>query len=245
MGFVFYRYGMESLSGILALVGSGEYLPPMEPVDQYLLGKLSPPVRVVCLPTAAGTEGTERIHYWSNLGVAHFTRLGVEAKAVEVVDRAGAEDERMAAQIASASFVYLSGGKPDYLHSVLAGSRVWEAIRDVLSRGGVVAGCSAGAMIFGEKIPAYRNPFVLRPAFAFLKNAVILPHFDEIPETFIRLVRLALPMRYTLIGVEGNTALVLENSKPAVLGSGQVVIWNRAGKRSYKQGDRFPMDRMD
>jgi|YelNatPaOPRAMG01_1025707.scaffolds.fasta_scaffold00081_53 cyanophycinase len=245
MGFVCYRFGMESLAGILALVGSGEYLPPMEPVDRYLLSRLSPPVRVVCLPTAAGAEGAERIRYWSDLGVAHFTRLGVTAEAVEVVDRAGAEDERMASQVAEASLVYLSGGKPDYLHSVLAGSRVWEAIRGVLSRGGVVAGCSAGAMIFGEKMPAYRNPFVLRPAFAFLRNTVILPHFDEIPETFVRLTRLALPMRYTLIGVEGNTALVFDDGKPAVFGSGQVVIWNRAGRRSYKQGDRFPMDRID
>ena len=46
---------------MLALVGSGEYLPPMDPVDRILLSRLPGPPRVVCLPTAAGTEGAERI----------------------------------------------------------------------------------------------------------------------------------------------------------------------------------------
>ena len=34
---------------MLALVGSGEYLPPMEPVDRFLLSRLEDPLRVVCL----------------------------------------------------------------------------------------------------------------------------------------------------------------------------------------------------
>ena len=46
---------------MLALVGSGEYLPRMEPVDRRLLASLPDAPRVVCLPTAAGTEGSKRI----------------------------------------------------------------------------------------------------------------------------------------------------------------------------------------
>ncbi len=40
----------------IALVGSGEYLPPMEAVDRDLIRRLEKPARVVCLPTAAGKE---------------------------------------------------------------------------------------------------------------------------------------------------------------------------------------------
>ena len=72
---------------MLALVGSGEYLPAMEAVDRTLLDRLPEAPRVVCLPTAAGTEGPERIAYWSRLGVEHFTRLDAQAEAVPVVDR--------------------------------------------------------------------------------------------------------------------------------------------------------------
>ena len=53
------------MNGTLALVGSGEYLPPMESVDRCLLSRLTGPARVACLPTAAGREGAERIEYWT------------------------------------------------------------------------------------------------------------------------------------------------------------------------------------
>src|SRR5260221_14207647 len=130
---------------MLALVGSGEYLPLMKPVDQYLISHLSEPARVVCLPTAAGTEGSERIGYWDRLGLDHFKSLGVDVEAVPVIDQRTANNETYAKNVLSANFVYLSGGKPDYLYNTLNGSRVWQAILEVVARGGVLAGCSAGA----------------------------------------------------------------------------------------------------
>ena len=168
---------------MFALVGSGEYLPPIEPLDRELISRLPGPARVACLPTAAGTEGPERIAYWSRLGVDHFTRLGAAAEAVPVIDRASANDPALAAVIAGANFVYLSGGKPDYLYRTLAGSLAWEAIQAVLAGGGLLAGCSAGAMILGEKFfgfPGWKH------GFNFLPGATILPHFDEIPQAMIR-----------------------------------------------------------
>ena len=119
---------------MLALVGSGEYLPAMEPVDLYLISKLRKPPRVACLPTAAGKEGPERIAYWSRLGVDHYTRLGVCVESLPVIDRASANDKGLADAIAAANLVYLSGGKPDYLYRTLEGSLAWEAILSVLAR---------------------------------------------------------------------------------------------------------------
>ena len=40
---------------MLALVGSGEYLPTIAPLDCALIRRLAAPVRMVCLPTAAGS----------------------------------------------------------------------------------------------------------------------------------------------------------------------------------------------
>lgn len=96
---------------MLALVGSGEYLPAMQPVDGVLLQRLRSTPRVACLPTAAGAEGAERIAYWSRLGVEHFTRLGAQAEALPIIDRASAHDARLAATLADCSFVYFSGGR--------------------------------------------------------------------------------------------------------------------------------------
>jgi cyanophycinase len=216
--------------GTLALVGSGEYLPPMEPVDRYLMSCLAGPANVVCLPTAAGTEGSERIAYWSNLGSSHFSRLGArQVEALAVIDRPSAQNEAFAGRIEAANFVYISGGKPDYLYNTLNGTPVWQAIVNVLERGGVVAGCSAGAMIFGARTPTGFFTSTQK-AFGFLENAFVMPHFDEMPGWISRLVP-ALVKDMTMVGIEGNTALVCTSHGLRVEGSGGVTV-DRGGHRT-------------
>lgn len=221
-----------TIKRLIALVGSGEYLPAMELVDRNLLARLTEPARVVCLPTAAGTEGPERIDYWARLGVDHFQRLGVAAQTVPVIDRASADNADFAAIVASASFVYLSGGKPDYLYQSLAGSAVWAAIETMLARGGILAGCSAGAMILGEKFFGFPG---WRQGFGYVPGATIIPHFDEIPALMVQSMRL-FAGDMTVLGIDGNTALVHHSDGYEVVGAGGITVWNKAGKIRYTQG---------
>ncbi len=218
---------------MLALAGSGEYLPEMEPVDRELIRRLPEAPRVVCLPTGAGTEGPGRIAYWSRLGVEHFTRLGAPVEALPVIDRASADDPELAKKISRANFIYFSGGKPPYLYDTLAGSRAWLAIRAVLERGGLLAGCSAGAMIMGDQFYGFPG---LKKGFNFLPGATIVPHFDEISPAFLNPIRLLAGNKLTLLGIERNTVLFQDNGHYEVLGSGGVTVWNRAVKTRYTQG---------
>jgi cyanophycinase len=220
---------------MLALVGSGEYLPPMDEVDRYLLGLLKTEAHIVCLPTAAGTEGPERINYWMELGKTHFSRLGVEVEALPVIDQPSANDPELVERIRQANLIYLSGGKPDYLYRTFANSLVWEAILEVLKKGGVLAGCSAGAMIMGAHIPGFPG---LKPAFGLVPGAVIMPHFDEIPGVMVNALRLLVREHRTLLGIEGNTALVGGAEGYQVVGSGGVVVWNKQGKKRYIEGEQ-------
>jgi cyanophycinase len=218
---------------MLALVGSGEYLPPMQPVDRYLLDQVKGSPRVVCLPTAAGTEGAERINYWSQLGSGYFTRLGAQVEALAVIDPPSANDPTLAERIHQANFVYLSGGKPDYLYRTLVDSLAWSAILEVLDQGGVLAGCSAGAMIMGERMPGFPG---LKPAFGLLKRVVIMPHFDEIPRTLVNGLKLLISDDLRLLGIEGNTALVGNDEEYQVVGSGGVVVWNKKQQKRFTHG---------
>ncbi|MGD0173871.1 MAG: Type 1 glutamine amidotransferase-like domain-containing protein [Anaerolineales bacterium] len=220
---------------MLALVGSGEYLPPMEPVDRILLGRLPDPPRVVCLPTAAGTEGSERIGYWSHLGEDHFTRLGVPVQSLPVVDRASANDHALARAIAEANFVYLSGGKPAYLYQTLESSLAWESILAVIRSGGLLSGCSAGAMIMGEAFFSFSGRS-RQAGFRLLPGATVIPHYDEIPDWVVAPVRGWITQGLTLIGIEANTALFHNDHQMEVLGAGGVTVWNTAGKIRYTQG---------
>ena len=218
---------------MLALVGSGEYLPAIEPVDRHLISLLREPPRVVCLPTAAGKEGPERIAYWSRLGVDHFTRLGVRVESLPVIDRESANDAHLAEAITAANFIYLSGGKPDYLYDTLQGSLVWKAIRSVLTDGGLLAGCSAGAMILGEKFYGFPG---WRQGFNFLPGVTVLPHFDEIPEHIIKPLHLLTGNYLTMLGIDGNTALVICGEQHEVAGRGGITLWNEIGKTRYTCG---------
>lgn len=210
-------------SGTLALVGAGEYLPLMEPVDRHLLGRLDGPADVICLPTAAGTEGLQRNAYWSELGVMHFRGLGAQAEALQVIDRESAMNPAYAQRINQANFVYLSGGKPSYLHATLQGTPVWEAILGVLERGGVVAGCSAGAMIFGEHIPTSLFSSHWQTAFGLVRGAYIIPHFNELPALVLRGLPL-LAIKHVLVGIDAGTALVCSRDGLSVQGSGGVTL---------------------
>lgn len=216
---------------MFALIGSGEYLPAMEPVDSELLRRVPQPVRVACLPTAAGTEGPAKIEFWSMSGVEHFTRLGVQVEAVPVIDRASANDPELASRVAQANFVYLSGGKPDYLYNTLTGSAVWDAIEAVINDGGLLAGCSAGAMIQGERFGFTSSS----PGFSLWPHITVLPHFDEIPGFMIKPLQW-LSHGLTIVGVEGNTALFHDGRNYEVIGRGGVTIWNNHHKQRYMAG---------
>ena len=223
--------------GTLALVGSGEYLPEMEELDRYLLGRIPGSPRVVCLPTAAGNEGSESISRWSEMGREYFSGLGADAQSVEVINRETAMDDNVVSQIGEANFVYLSGGGPSYLYETLVDTKAWDAILRVLEKGGVVAGCSAGAMIWGERIPGFLPPpFRWKPGFDIVSGASIIPHYDQIPGFFARIYRSINFTRPTLIGIEGYTALIVKDGQFEVRGKGGVTIWDN-GRKRFTEGE--------
>jgi len=235
------------LNGLIALAGSGEYLPVMDEVDRFLLancGAQARGARVVCLPTAAGQEGQSSWGRWMQMGEQHFRRLGAEVTALPIIDRLSADDPQYAATLQAADLVYFSGGNPLYLFETLNGSGAWEALQKAWERGAVYAGCSAGAMILGQEIPNFRAAALTNVrAFGLLPARMVFPHFDR-----WKLARAAMlaPLRRRLkadeyaLGVDEETALVgrLETPEWTVLGRQTVSVITRAGVRVYKSGEQ-------
>ncbi len=196
--------------GPLALVGSGEYLPEMADVEAGLLAGRPP--RYVQLATAAVPDGPDVVERWHNLGMAQADRLGVEPVVVPVADRADADDPVMAAKIAGAGLVYLSGGDPAYLAGTLRGTAVWTGIVAAWRDGAALAGCSAGAIALTSWVPPLRNPGqVGTEGLGLLPHMRVIPHFDTFAARAPDLVnRFLLPYdpAVTVVGVEEKTALV-------------------------------------
>lgn len=216
----------EPRAGTLALVGSGEFLPAMREVDRALLARARGR-SVAILPTASAPDGRAVAERWGVAGVSHFEKLGASATSIMALDREACAQATFAEAVARSDFVYLSGGKPDYLYRTLVHTVLWESILGVLARGGVVAGCSAGAMILGGWIPgrpSLRRPSLWQPAFGLVADAFVLPHFDEIPGWMLGPAAALRPRRSHLVGIDGDTALVGGNGRWEVLGRGRVVV---------------------
>ena len=233
------------MSAPVALVGSGEFLPVMRPVDEYLLeGR---PKRAVFLPTASGLEGSERINYWLELGAAHYAALGVEGVPLPVITREDAMREDLASEIAGAGLVYLSGGSPAYLSATLRDTPVWEAILAAYAEGAALAGCSAGACALSAYAGGFRDPSRLgEPGLRVIPHLAVIPHFDRFLARDPNLVTQILDRTdgLELVGVEERTALVGGPEEFTVQGEQKVWVLHRDGTRTgYGPGEdvSFPL----
>jgi cyanophycinase len=235
------------MNGLIALVGSGEYLPVMEQVDRHLLSSLNTnghKPSVVCLPTAAGKEGDESVNRWSNMGVQHFRNLGADVSALRIIDRASANSEEYAAVLENADLIYFSGGNPGYLYETMLDSRAWNAAQRAWAHGAVYAGCSAGAMILGKRMPSFRL-MKTQEGFGIFPAEYIIPHFDAFPAVWRPMVfalQKQLKDGQRMVGIDEDTALVgTLQGEWRVMGKSEVHVFTHDGKTTYHAGDIVPI----
>ena len=237
------------MNGLIALVGSGEYLPVMDEVDKFLLancGAQGRPARVVCLPSAAGREGERSWGRWMKMGEEHFKRLGAEVQSLPIIDRASAEDVQYEPVLEGADLIYFSGGDPNHLFQTMNGSRAWQAAQKAWARGAAFAGCSAGAMILGRSMPDFRRAgFGNLPAFGIIPVVFILPHFDAIPivrQPLVFALQRQLQDGECLLGVDEETALIGRlDGEWRVHGRKTVSRYTRDHKQVYQAGQNVDL----
>ncbi|HMJ79926.1 MAG TPA: Type 1 glutamine amidotransferase-like domain-containing protein [Candidatus Dormibacteraeota bacterium] len=233
------------MPGPVALVGAGEFLPAMAEIDLELLaatGRSRP--RVAILPTASYPDGEDVFQRWAAMGVGHFGQLGAEVEPVLVRDRASADEDAASQAIGEADLIYLSGGKPDYLLDVLAGSAVGAALAEAHERGAVLAGCSAGAMVLAGHTFDFRArmlPWPLRwqPGLGFAPGASVVPHYDAWPEPMSALVALQAPRGSVVLGIDEETAVIGRDGSWQVRGASRVTVWRGRSRERHRAGDAF------
>jgi cyanophycinase len=217
--------------GRLALVGAGEFLAPMAAVDRGLLAWLPARPRVAIVPTASAPDGPATFARWLALGEEHFAGLGADVDAIPLATRNDADDPSMAERLSRADLIYLSGGKPRYLLETLHDSPCWAAIQAVYARGGVIAGCSAGAMVLGGEMLAFPGRERTTPGLGLAPELLVIPHFGEFRIDLTALARPTDP-RVVVVGIEKGTALVGRTGDWTVRGLGTVTVF--AGPHRFR-----------
>ena len=221
-------------AGYILLAGGAEFGGGMDAADRRALalaGKPDAPVRII--PAAAAPDNNHR-RAGAN-GVRWFRSLGAtNVDVVEVIDDRSAADPDLADELRSARLIYLLGGFTHYLGQTLRDTAAWDAIRAAHSRGAVIAGSSAGAMVLCEH---YFDPSAsrVRPGLNLVPNTAVLPHHNTFGRRWAERLGRLLPDA-VLLGIDEYTAMIDDaDGGWQAYGPGSVTLYgarNRAGSRA-------------
>lgn len=225
------------MAGYLLLAGGSEFQKGNEPADRFALEQAGgPDAPVFILPTAAAAEGQPALA--GQHGVNWFRQLGAQnVEALPVYSRSDAALPELAAKLATARLIYLSGGSPVFLRDALQESAVWQAILAAHQNGAILAGSSAGAMILLSKIYNPANG-TLTDGFGLVPEALFIPHFNNFGRKWVDKI---LPNHkdLTLFGVEEKLAIIGRGLNWQVFGRGWVTVYQNGTPKKYQGGQPF------
>jgi len=235
--------------GTLVIVGGNMQDPAI--VKRFIDIAGGPDAPIVIIPTAG--EDDDYDNYWSGL------RLWREngAKNLTVIhtrDRKVADTEAFVKPIRAARGVFFGGGRQWRLADSYLNTLTHKELTALLNRGGVIGGSSAGASIltsFMVRGDTKSNEKMIGDhtvGLGFLKNAAVDQHLLRRNRQFDMLEVIDKYPDMLGIGLDENTAIVVEGDQFDVIGQSYVVIYSNkpvagASGRFYFMGagDRFDM----
>jgi cyanophycinase len=227
------EYGPST--GTLVIVGGGQ-LNGTGVLERFIALAGGTQKKFVIVPTAGGNRRADGtlIPYSEDSVVASWKARGItRVHMLHTADPKVADTDAFAAVLRDADAVWFNGGRQWNLVDSYANTRTHEAFRDVLRRGGVIGGSSAGATIQGEYLVrgATAGPDIMmtdepnhQSAFGFLRRSAIDQHIDA-RNRWEHLVPVIARFPNLLgIGLSEGTAIVVTGDRFEVIGRWKVAI---------------------
>ena len=230
------RRRTDRTSGTLVLIG-GACEPRGEALGAFLShARAREGGRVVALTTASADPAASAREW-----MKAFDAAGASAVEIPVLDRRDlAQDRRIVKMIEEADGIFLGGGDQVHLVATVGGSRVDRAIRAAYARGATICGTSAGAAALTETILAGGEPdeygqmqdLHLGPGFGLLGfRATIDTHFTQRRRLQRLFMVIAQNPEMLGLGIDEDTALVVQGHRGEVVGRGSVTFVDGRGIR--------------
>lgn len=212
--------------GTLVIVGGGGM--PREILDRFIEAAGGKDAPIVVVPTALGAQvsaDASAVRMFQRAGASHVTM-------VHAAWRDGADDPALLEPLRKAKGIWYSGGRQWHLVDSYLGTAAEAAMHDVLKRGGVVGGSSAGATIQGEYL-VRGNPLGNRDmmaegyerGLAFFKGVAIDQHFTQRKRhPDMSAVKRAFPQLAGL-GLDEATAVIVRGDAMEVVGKNKVAVY--------------------
>src|SRR4051794_183427 len=227
------EYGPEK--GTLVIQGGGS--PEGTGIDETFVNLAGgPDAKIIIVPTAGGNRDKDGklIVYEEEKVLASWKKLGLtNVHMLHTADPKVANTEAFAATLRDAKGVWFNGGRQWNCVDSYADTLTLREFREVLNRGGVIGGSSAGATIQGDYLVrgAVAGPqIVMTPepehqhGFTFLRRSAIDQHintrnrWDDIIPVIQKYPNLL------GIGLSEGTAIVVTGDQFRVIGKWKVAI---------------------
>ncbi|MDP6466960.1 MAG: Type 1 glutamine amidotransferase-like domain-containing protein [Pirellulaceae bacterium] len=218
-------------NGTLVIVGGGGL--PKDLMQRFvdLAGGVED-ARLVYVPCSERNElsGPQRtVEGWKKMGVQH-------AAFIHTKDRHQAnDDEAFLAPLKDATGIWFGGGRQWNFADSYYGTTAHKLMKEVLKRGGVIGGSSAGASIqarYLARATPISNFDIMAPGYergglGFISGVAIDQHFSQRgrQKDMTQLVN-----RYPQmlgIGLDESTVIIVQESKAEVIGSGRAHFYDR------------------
>jgi cyanophycinase len=235
-------------TGALVIVGGAMQDPAI--VKRFIDLAGGPDAPIVIVPTAG--DGDAYDQYWS--GLNQFRENGARNLTVlHTRDPKLADTEAFVKPLTTARGVFFGGGRQWRIADAYMKTRTQRELQGVLDRGGVIGGSSAGATILGSFLvrgDTKGNELMIGDhtvGFGFLKNSAIDQHLLRRNRQFDLVDVIAKHPDLLGIGIDENTAIVVEEDRFDVIGRGYVAIYD--AKHATRPPAKFyflaPGDRFD
>jgi cyanophycinase len=218
----------EVAKGALVIVGGGGM--PADVTAKFIELAGGPDAEIVVLPTAnPGGNPDAEAAFLKRAGAKNVVLL--PARTLEEVG-----DPKTLETLKKAGGVWFGGGRQWHFVDAYEGTKAAEAFRDVLRRGGVIGGSSAGATIQGDYLcrgSPLGNLEMMCEGYerglGFLPGVAIDQHFSQ-RKRFADMTALMKAYPQLLgVGLDEATALVVTGHEAAVMGNGAAHFYD-AGK---------------
>jgi cyanophycinase len=160
-----------------------------------------------------------------------FADLGVtDLRELYVNERTETLDREKLDLFDGAAGVFFTGGDQLRISSQIGDTPVEERVRALLEKGGVVAGTSAGAsmmsdtmLVRGSSQESYRiGDLHMAPGLGLVRDMIIDQHFAERGRIGRLLGAVAHNPRVLGVGIDEDTAIILQDGRMKVIGAGAV-----------------------
>ena len=227
-------------NGALVIVGGGGVTDTILKEYVALAGGIDSPM--VVIPTAGGADNYDQEHNFAK----KLREFGVKKVTVmHTYDRKEADTDTFTKPLLDAKAIWFGGGRQWRLADAYLGTKTETLIWEVLNKGGVVGGSSAGATIQGSYLArgdSKNNQIMMgdhETGFGFIKNIAIDQHVMARNRQFDMLEIIKEKPELLGIGIDERTAIVVKGDTFEVIGQGKVLIydgtfWSREGSNLKK-----------